>query len=121
MPFNTQVHTFDLTEEMERAQHTEGWRQGKHSARTLLKAADLRLVLITMHAGDRIDEHRAPGPISIHALSGHIRVTAANRAADLSAGHVLTLERDEPHAVEALADSAFLLTIAWPAAAGAQP
>ena len=97
----------------------EGWRQGQHSARTLLKAADLRLVLIAIHAGDRIEEHRAPGRITIHALSGHIRVTAAGQDSDLPAGHVLTLARDAPHAVEALADSAFLLTIAWPADAGA--
>ena len=113
-------HAFDLSAELERVRSAEGWRQGQHSARTLLKAADLRLVLIAMHEGDRIEEHRAPGHISIHALSGHIRVTAESGATDLPAGHVLTLERDAPHAVEALADSAFLLTIAWPADAGAR-
>ncbi len=113
-------HAFDLSAELEYVRSAEGWQQGQHSARTLLKAPDLRLVLIAMHAGDRIEEHRAPGPISIHALSGHIRVTAASGVAELPAGHVLTLERDAPHAVDALADSAFLLTIAWPAAAGAR-
>jgi quercetin dioxygenase-like cupin family protein len=114
-----QLHTFDLAEELERVRSAEGWRQGQHSARTLMKAADLHLVLIAMHAGDRIEEHRAPGRITIHTLSGHIRVTAAGQASDLPLGHVLTLERDAPHAVEALTDSAFLLTITWPADAGA--
>jgi quercetin dioxygenase-like cupin family protein len=113
-------HAFDLSGELDQVRSTEGWRQGQHSARTLLKAADLRLVLIAMHEGNRIEEHRAPGPISIHTLSGHIRVTAADHATDLPAGHVLTLERDAPHAVDALADSAFLLTIAWPADVGAR-
>ncbi len=114
-----QRHTVDLAEALERARSTEGWRQGQHSARTLLKAADLRLVLIAMHAGNSLEEHHAPGRITIHTLSGHIRVTAAGHSTDLLQGHVLTLERAAPHAVEALADSTFLLTIAWPADAGA--
>lgn len=117
---NPPLHAFDLSEELERAHQAEGWRQGKHSARTLLKATDLRVVLIAVHAGDRIEEHRAPGPISIHALSGHIRVTVGHRAIDVPAGQVLTLERDATHAVEAVAESAFLLTIAWPTEAGAR-
>jgi len=36
------------------------------------------------------------------------------KAFDLPAGHLLALERTVPHDVEALEDSAFLLTIAWP-------
>jgi hypothetical protein len=33
---------------------------------------------------------------------------------DLPAGHTLALARAIPHVMEALEDSAFLLTIAWP-------
>lgn len=116
-----QVHAFDLSKELERARESESWRQGKHSARTLLKTANLRLVLIAMHERDRIEEHRAPGPISIHTLRGHIRITVGNDAIDLPAGQVLTLEQAATHAIVAVAESAFLLTIAWPTATGARP
>jgi hypothetical protein len=37
---------------------------------------------------------------------------------DLPVGHVLALDRNVHHDVEALVDSAFLLTIAWPEGAG---
>jgi hypothetical protein len=37
-----------------------------------------------------------------------------DKVIDLPAGHMLALERALPHDVEALEDSAFLLTIAWP-------
>ena len=37
-----------------------------------------------------------------------------DKVIDLPAGHMLVLERALPHDVEALEDSAFLLTIAWP-------
>lgn len=33
---------------------------------------------------------------------------------DLTAGHVLALDRGIPHAKKALEDSALLLTITWP-------
>ena len=119
-PINPPLDTFDLSKELERVRGAESWREGKHSARTLLKETNLRVVLIAMHEGDRIEEHRAPGPILIHALSGHIRVTAGNRTTDVPAGHVLTLARDATHAVAAVVDSAFLLPIAGPSEARAQ-
>jgi hypothetical protein len=37
-----------------------------------------------------------------------------SKALDLPADHLLMLERAIAHDVEALEDSAFLLTIAWP-------
>jgi hypothetical protein len=39
---------------------------------------------------------------------------ALGRTFDLPAGSLLALDRGLPHDVEALEDSAFLLTIAWP-------
>jgi hypothetical protein len=44
--------------------------------------------------------------------------TAAENTIDLPAGHVLVLDRGIYHDVEALVDSSFLLTIAWPQSAG---
>jgi quercetin dioxygenase-like cupin family protein len=39
---------------------------------------------------------------------------ALGRTFDLPLGSLLTLDRGAPHEVEALEDSAVLLTIAWP-------
>lgn len=62
-----------------------------------------------------MSHHRAEGPISIHALHGKIRVhLPEDRIEDLNPGDLLTLERSLEHDVEALEESAFLLTIAWP-------
>jgi quercetin dioxygenase-like cupin family protein len=51
---------------------------------------------------------------SIHTLIGHVRFRVADRTFELPAGHMMTLEREIPHDVEGVVDSAFLLTIAWP-------
>jgi quercetin dioxygenase-like cupin family protein len=52
--------------------------------------------------------------ISVQATAGHIRMHVEGKVLDLPAGHLLALERAIAHDLEALEDSAFLLTIAWP-------
>jgi quercetin dioxygenase-like cupin family protein len=59
-------------------------------------------------------EHKTDGRISFHVLSGHIRLNALGRTFDLLPGSLLALDQRVPHAIEALQESAFLLTIAWP-------
>ena len=44
----------------------------------------------------------------------HIRLNASGRTFDLRPGSLLALDQGTPHAIEALQESAFLLTIAWP-------
>ncbi len=103
---------FDLTAELGRL-HTEAdWDSG-HNARTLVKYDNLRVVLMALEAHARIPEHRAHGRVSIQTIAGHIRVRAEGRTFDLPSGTLLALDQDLPHDVEALEESAVLLTIAW--------
>lgn len=85
-----------------------------HTAKTLVKYDDFRIVLIALRAGARIPGHQAEGRISVHTIRGHIRIRAIERTFDLPVGSLLALDRRLPHDVEALEDSAFLLSIAWP-------
>jgi quercetin dioxygenase-like cupin family protein len=110
---------FDLGRELELLHREAEWAQGQN-ARTLAKYPDLRVVLIALKKGGRMAEHAAGGTISILALEGLIRVGALGRTFRLPRGGLLTLEKNVPHDVEALEDSAFLLTVSW-AAADHQP
>jgi quercetin dioxygenase-like cupin family protein len=104
---------FDLTVEIDRLHRETTWDTGQN-ARTLMKYEDLRVVLTVLKANVHIPEHQTTGRISVHVLSGHIRLTASGRTFDLRSGSVLALDQETPHAIEALQESAFLLTIAWP-------
>jgi quercetin dioxygenase-like cupin family protein len=106
---------FDLTAEVERLHGERTWNSGQN-ARTLIKYDDLRVVLIVLKAGSRIPEHKANGRISIQVLSGHIRLNASRRTFDLRPGSLLALDQHAPHDLEALDESAILLTVAWPGA-----
>ncbi len=95
----------------------ESWTRGSgRSAITLAKYPDLRIVLISMKKASRMNNHQADGRISVLTLTGAIRLHLGKTTVDLPAGHLLTLERAIPHDVEALQQSTFLLTIAWPQA-----
>jgi len=105
--------TFDLQQEIQQLRSEGRWQSG-HTAKTLAKYADFRVVLIVMTSGGRLVNHRTEGRISVHALTGSINFRTTEQSVNLIAGQMLTLERDLPHDVEAAVDSAFLLTIAWP-------
>lgn len=104
---------FDIARELQHLHREAGWDSGQN-AKTLVKYNGLRVVLVALKARSRIPEHYTQGQISIQTVVGHIQVRAQGRTFELRAGGLLALDRDLPHDVEALEESAFLLTIAWP-------
>jgi quercetin dioxygenase-like cupin family protein len=97
-------------------QQSEPYLREGHTARTLVHAADMRVVLIAIKSGNRIPTHQANESAALHAISGHLRLHVGGRIVELPSGHVLTLERGLAHDVEAETDSAFVLTLGWPPA-----
>ena len=104
--------TLDLNREIEQLRSEGRWQSG-HTARTLVKYPDVRVVLIVIKAGGRLEKHRAEGQILVQTLDGRIRCNTAEQSVELAAGQMLTLEGAMAHDVEGIVDSAFLLTIAW--------
>jgi quercetin dioxygenase-like cupin family protein len=105
---------FDLASEIDQLRREPTWGATRRNAKTLMKYDDFRVVLTALQAHTRISEHKTDGRISIHMLSGHLRLTAAGRTFDLRPGSLIGLDEGSTHDMEALEDSAFLLTIAWP-------
>ena len=103
----------DLAQEMLTSEQTKPWQTG-HTARTLFKKADLRVVLISMKKGSVLKEHHADGTISVQVLKGALRFTAQGEMHTLQTNGLVALGASIKHEVEALEESAFLLTIAWP-------
>jgi len=104
---------FDIARELDQIYREPEWRSG-HNAKTLIKYDGLRIVLIALKANAKIPEHHTEGHISIQAVVGHVQVRAQGRSFELRSGGLLALDRNVPHDVEAVEDSAVLLTIARP-------
>jgi quercetin dioxygenase-like cupin family protein len=104
---------FDLNHEIADAASKKPWPAG-HYAKTLFKKHDFRVLLITMEPGAQMKEHHTDGTISVQVLKGKVRMTVGGKPYDLTAGNLFTLAASIRHDVEAVDDSAFLLTISWP-------
>jgi quercetin dioxygenase-like cupin family protein len=89
------------------------YRDSGYTARTLVREPDLRVVLIVMKAGARMLDHQVERTASVHALSGRLRLHLPGKPVELPAHHLLALEAGVRHDVEALEQSALLLTIGW--------
>ncbi|HUE75734.1 MAG TPA: cupin domain-containing protein [Chloroflexota bacterium] len=107
------VSAFDLNEEITQLRNEDAWRQGNRNAKTLTKEQNLRVVLTVLRKDEQIKEHQTAGPVAIQAISGQIRLLLPDQTVDLPAGHLLVLGPGVAHDVEAVEDSAFLLTIGW--------
>lgn len=106
---------FDLRRELEELRREDSWeRETGRSSKTLAKYPDFRIVLVCMKAGSHMNDHKADARISIQTLLGKIRLHVPDRkSVELSAGQLMTLDCGMHHDVEAMEESAFLLTVAW--------
>jgi quercetin dioxygenase-like cupin family protein len=105
---------FDLENLTGELRADEAWPAGEPNSTTLVKEPGLRVVAVALRAGAQMKQHRVPGPLTIQTLAGHARVQLPSHTVDLPKGHLLALEGGMAHGVEALQDSAILLTITWP-------
>ena len=104
----------DLERELQQLRQEDSWQRGTgRSSKTLAKYPDFRIVLILMKSGTRMRQHRAEGRVSIQQLEGQVCVHLADRKVNVLAGHLLVLDCGVLHDIEALEESALLLTISW--------
>ena len=77
----------------------------------LLKAEQLEVVRLVLHAGESLREHRVDGEITVLCLEGLIEFSTPEAVHRLAAGDFLHLPAGRPHALWAEADASALLTI----------
>ena len=105
---------FNLEKEIAQLHDEEAWQRTGRNSKTLVKQPDFRIVLIALQKDGHLEEHSADARISIYTLAGHVKIQLPEQTVDLPGGHLLVLDRALEHDLQALEESAILLTISWP-------
>lgn len=88
------------------------WQKNDRASTSIVKNNDLTVSLLMLKAGAHLHEHTARKAVSVQVLSGRVRLGAAGADHELGPGMLAIIEGGVPHAVEALEESAVLLTAA---------
>ena len=99
------------TEQESRLKASDQRRRESRAALTLVKTHAVTIVLVALHAGAILKEHHAEGPITVAVLEGAIRFKARGEERVLRRDGLLALGDAIQHEVEALEESAFVLTV----------
>jgi quercetin dioxygenase-like cupin family protein len=112
-PLTGTALTFDLAAEADALKREPTWLMHGHNAKTLVKHPDVRVVLIALRAGARMQEHKTDQCVTLHALSGRLRLHLPADTLELPTGALLALDHTVLHEVEAIEESVLLLTLGW--------
>lgn len=96
---------------LDRARDGDG--RGGRAAATVIGGHEkvLRQTVIAMVSGAALAEHENPGEASVHVLTGRVRLSSGPHSWEGRQGDLLVVP-DAPHSLQALEDSAILLTVA---------
>ncbi|MDO8706647.1 MAG: hypothetical protein Q7J84_17055 [Sulfuricaulis sp.] len=103
--------SFAIEQEIAKLKASDQWRRESRAAVTLVKNPGTTIVLIALHPGAVLKKHHAEGPITVAVMEGEIRFKAGGEELVLRHGGLLALGDAIQHEVEAIEESAFVLTV----------
>ncbi len=110
---------FRLRDEIDQLRQDLKTSSGQRSAKTLAKSGGLRVTLVVMDANASMNPESSNGGATLQVLEGRLQVQSHGQTQELAAGELMPLDENLREPVRAVDQSAFLITVAWPAGAGA--
>jgi quercetin dioxygenase-like cupin family protein len=110
---------YRLNDEMQQLRQDLTRSSGQRTAKTLAKAGSLRATLVYLDANATMSPESTDGGATLQVLEGRLRVHLEGNIHELGPNEVIVLEQNLREPIQAAERSAFLITVAWPAGAGA--
>ena len=101
LPVAAQIRVLDLV----------AYQEGAVVSRTLLKRTAGTVTAFAFDQGQGLSEHTAPFDALVHVLEGEAEITIAGTAHRLSAGEMILMPANQPHALTARTPFKMLLTM----------
>lgn len=105
------VMQFSVQEEMLQLVQRVAGNKSKRTAKTLVKEGPLRVLVVALDAGGKLEEHAVDGPFSVQCLMGRVTAHVAGTDKELRAGDLLVVDTGVTHDIEAKESAALLITI----------
>jgi quercetin dioxygenase-like cupin family protein len=115
-PLRDPLMQFNVLEEIARLADEPQWSDGDRNSIVLAKDARFRMLLTVLRQGARLADEDAAATLSAHLLTGSASVRRGDAEVLLAPGEIAVLESGASWELVAQAESAVLLTLAWPEA-----
>ena len=101
----------DVAAEIARLKAEPAWASGDRHGSSLVKGDGINVALMMLKKGAKLQQHHTRAPFTVHVIEGRINFIADGKAQPLGRGMILALDRAIEHSVEALEESALVLTV----------
>lgn len=88
-----------------------GYQEGSVVSKTILNKPTGTVTLFAFDEGQGLSEHTAPFDAIVHLLDGEAEIVISNNPVEVSAGEMLIMPANEPHALKATKKFKMLLTM----------
>ena len=88
-----------------------GYQDGSVVSRALLKRSGGTITFFAFDTGQGLSEHTAPFDAVAHVLEGEAEITISGTAVHVSAGEMVLMPANQPHALSARTRFKMLLTM----------
>jgi len=105
------IVNIDLPILVEQIRKEKAWECSDRNAVTIFKSNRMRIVLIALHKGAQMLEHKTDDIISLQILDGQVQFNTIKQSAVLNKGQMITLHEGIPHSLLAIEETVFLLTL----------
>lgn len=94
-----------------KAKELVSYQEGSVVSRTLIKKGAGTVTLFAFAAGEGLSEHTAPFDALVHVIEGEAEVSVGEEKRVVSAGEMIILPANEPHALHAERPFKMMLTM----------
>ncbi len=97
--------------EVARVSELANYQKGSVVSRILIRREKGNVTLVAFDEGQELSEHTAPFDALVYVLEGRTEIRIAGQPFSLSAGDVILMPANQPHAVRAVSAFKMLLTM----------
>src|SRR6202521_4694943 len=101
----------DISAEITRLKTEPAWAGGDRHGSSLVKGDGINVALMMLKKGAKMQEHHTRAPISVQVIEGRINFIAHGKPQLVGVGTIVALDRGIEHSIEAVEESALVLTV----------